>query len=227
MKRKVFVSLAVLVALVASSAIGFQARPYLVKDGLRMHGWLVATAFAAGCQDDGQKAQALDVWRTARRTFAQAFMPGPVWAEAQRACRVLTVRSQKNLIVNAGETALRDCFNNNAGTECTDVISTSKFHGIGTGTVDPAEGDTGCGTELTTQYNPDNTRATGTQGTNGANVYRTVGTNTIDSGTPAVTEWCLLNVATGAGTMWSRVEFAAINLVANDSLQTTYDLTIE
>jgi hypothetical protein len=133
----------------------------------------------------------------------------------------------KNLIPNAAETALRDCFNANAGSACTASVATFKFHGIGTGTVDPAEANTGCGTELTTEYNPDSTRATGSQTTNGANVYRTVGTNTIDSGTPAVTEWCLHQAATGAVTMWSRVEFAAINLAANDSLQTTYDLTIE
>ena len=90
-----------------------------------------------------------------------------------------------------------------------------------------AEGDTGCQTELTTQYNPDNTRATGSQTNNGANVYRTVGTNTVDAAA-AVTEWCLLTAATGAGTpMWSRVVFSTINLASGDSLQTTYDLTIE
>lgn len=129
----------------------------------------------------------------------------------------------KNLIHNAGETGLRDCF---IATSCTPVQNW-KFHGIGTSAVAAAETDTGCTTELTTQYNPDNTRATGSQTNNGANIYRTVGTNTVDA-TAAITEWCLQSAATGAGTPgWSRIVFSTINLAASDSLQSTYDLTIE
>jgi len=133
-------------------------------------------------------------------------------------------RQFKNLIVNAGETYLRDAFNNEtAGAEAMDF----DFHGIGTGATAAAETDTACQTELTTQYNPDNTRATGTSSAPSANVWRTVGTNTVDA-TAAITEWCLLNqAATGGGTMWSRVVFSTINLASADSLQTTYDLTIE
>jgi hypothetical protein len=102
-----------------------------------------------------------------------------------------------------------------------------KFHGIGTGATAAAETDTGCQTELTTQYNPDNTRATGSLTEASASVFRTVGTNTVDASV-AITEWCLLSqAATGGGTMWSRVVFAAINLASGDSLQTTYDLTVE
>lgn len=140
-----------------------------------------------------------------------------------RLSSVLGQSAAHALIVNAGETALRDCF---IATSCTSAQA-FKFHGIGTSAVGAAETDTGCTTELTTQYNPDSTRATGSQTNNGANVYRTVGTNTVDA-TAAVTEWCLMTqAATGGGTMWSRVVFAAINLASGDSLQTTYDLTIE
>lgn len=104
-----------------------------------------------------------------------------------------------------------------------------KFHGIGTGTNAEAVGDTALQTELTTQYNPDNTRATGTltEGSS-ANIFRTVGTNTLDSGTPAVTEHGLLSqAATGGGTLWDRSVFSAINLTGanGDGLQTTYDMT--
>jgi hypothetical protein len=104
-----------------------------------------------------------------------------------------------------------------------------KYHGIGTGVGAEAVGDTALGTELTTQYNPDNTRATGTL-TEGAsaNIFRTVGTNTLDSGTPAVTEHMILSqAATGGGTGWDRSVFTAINLngANGDGLQTTYDLT--
>jgi hypothetical protein len=120
------------------------------------------------------------------------------------------------LVTTAGKTYTRDLF----------VTSTEKFHAIGTGTNAAAAGDTTLQTELTTQYNPDNTRATGSQTNNGSAVYRTVGTNTVDSGV-AITEWGLLSqAATGGGTLFSRIVFSAINLSSGDSLQTTYDLTI-
>lgn len=132
----------------------------------------------------------------------------------------------KNQIVNAGETALRDCFGGTGTPTCT-TVQAFRYHGIGTGSVAIAETDTGCGTELTTQYNPDNTRATGSQTNNGANIYRTVGTNTVDSAV-TINEFCLMSqAATGGGTMWTRILTGAIALSSGDSLQTTYDLTIE
>lgn len=138
----------------------------------------------------------------------------------------LTPSEAHALVVNAGETALRDCFGGTGTPSCTPVQN-FKFHGVGTGATAAAEADTGCQTELTTAYNPDSTRATGSQTNNGANIYRTVGTNTVDA-TASITEWCLMSqAATGGGTMWSRVVFAAIALASGDSLQTTYDLTIE
>lgn len=127
-----------------------------------------------------------------------------------------------NLIVNAGENYLVDAFQNSTEPE------NLRFHGIGIGAVAAAETDTGCGTELTTQYNPDSTRATGSL-TEGAstNIFRTVGTNTVDAAV-AITEFCLMSqAAVPGGTMWSRVVFSAINLASGDSLQTTYDLTVE
>ena len=104
-----------------------------------------------------------------------------------------------------------------------------KFHGIGTGTTAEAVGDTALVTELTTEYNPNSTRATGslTEGA-GANIFRTIGTNTLDSGTPAVTEHGIFSqAATGGGTLLDRSVFTAINLNGGngDGLQTTYDLT--
>lgn len=104
-----------------------------------------------------------------------------------------------------------------------------KYHGLGTGTT--AEAVTGAGsalvTELTTEYNPDNTRATGSL-TEGATalVFRSVGTNTLD-GTPgaALREHALVSLATGAPVTWDRTLFAAITLSSGDGLQTTYDMT--
>lgn len=128
-----------------------------------------------------------------------------------------------NLVVNAGKTAVRDCFGGTGTPTCT-VTSAFKFHGLGTSAVAAAVTDTGCTTELTTQYNPDNTRATGTQTNNGSNVYRTVGTNTVDAAV-TINEFCLMSAAS-AGTMWTRILTGAIALSSGDSLQTTYDLTI-
>ena len=104
------------------------------------------------------------------------------------------------------------------------TIGNMKYHGIGTGNTAEASSDTALVTELTTQYNPDNTRATGslTEGAS-ANIFRTVGTNTVDA-TAAVTEHGIFSAAT-AGTLLDRSVFSVINLAASDSLQSTYDLT--
>jgi hypothetical protein len=127
-----------------------------------------------------------------------------------------------NLIVNTGEAFLVDAWQGSV------TLSDMRYHGIGTGTTAAAEADTACQTELTTQYNPDNTRATGTL-TEGAtaNIFKTVGTNTVDA-TVAITEFCLMSNATvGSGVMWTHSIFSAVNLVSGDQLRSTYQLTVE
>jgi len=102
-----------------------------------------------------------------------------------------------------------------------------KYHGLGTGANAEAVGDTALQTELSTQYNPNDTRATGslTEGAS-ANIFRTVGTNTVDA-SAAVTEHGILSqAATGGGTLLDRSVFSVINLANGDSLQSTYDLTL-
>lgn len=103
-----------------------------------------------------------------------------------------------------------------------------KFHGIGTGGTAEAASQTALVTELTTEYNPNSTRATGSTTETSANIYSTVGTNTLDSGTPAITEHGVFaQAATGGGVMFDRSLFAAINLTGanGDGLQTTYNCT--
>lgn len=106
-------------------------------------------------------------------------------------------------------------------------LENMKFHGFGTGTTAEAQSQSALVTELTTQYNPDSTRPTGTT-TEGAagNIYRSVATLSPDSGgTIAVTEHGLFSAAS-SGVLLDRSVFSAINLVASsDSLQTTYELT--
>lgn len=106
-------------------------------------------------------------------------------------------------------------------------MENQKYHGIGTGTTAEAVGDTALVTELTTEYNPNSTRATGTTTESSATVFQTVATNTLDSGTPAVTEHGIFS-ASSAGVLLDRTKFAAINLdgTAGDGLQSTYNFTI-
>lgn len=105
-------------------------------------------------------------------------------------------------------------------------IANYKYHGIGTGTNAEASSDTALQTEITTAYNPDNTRATATQATGGSsNVYRTDGTNTVDA-TVAATEVGIFDqAATGGGSLLDRFKFSVINLLSNDSLESIADIT--
>jgi hypothetical protein len=128
-----------------------------------------------------------------------------------------------HVVTTAAKTYLAACFTNANEPE------NFKYHGYGTGTTAAAGGDTALQTELTTQYNPDNTRPTGSQSAS-TNTYTTAATLTPDSGgTIAVTEHGVFSAAS-AGTLLDRNVFAAINLVAavsnGDSLTTTYTLTI-
>jgi hypothetical protein len=102
-----------------------------------------------------------------------------------------------------------------------------RYHGIGTGTTAESVSDTTLVTELTTQYNPDNTRATGTLAEGATSlIFRTIGTNTVDS-TVAITEHGIFSSATsGAGVLLDRSMFAALNLASGYSLQSTYELTL-
>lgn len=98
------------------------------------------------------------------------------------------------------------------------------YHALGTGTTAAAVTDTGMGTELTTEYTG-NVRATGTH-TSSAGVYTSVATNTLDSGTPAVTEHGVMGAASGASTLIDRHVFTAVNMAAGDSFVSTYELTL-
>ncbi len=126
----------------------------------------------------------------------------------------------RRVVTTAGVGFIVDAFQN------TVEIENLKYHALGTGTNAEATGDTALQTELTTEY-VGNTRATGTT-TEGAsaNIYRTVGTVTLDSGTPAVTEHGVFSAAS-AGVLLDRSVFSAINLVGanGDAIQATYELT--
>jgi hypothetical protein len=126
----------------------------------------------------------------------------------------------RKVVTDTGVAFIVDAFQN------TTEIENLKFHGIGTGGAAEAVGNTALTTELTTQYNPDNTRATGSTTENAANIYRTVGTNAVDSAVSITEHGIFSQAATGGGTLLDRSLFTAVALASGDSLQSTYDLTL-
>lgn len=171
-----------------------------------------------------------NLWRGLRRvalarTFGIAHVYGALYLEVIRAdgTRVSLGLASLRVVTDAGVAYLVDALQNTVEPE------NLKFHGFGTGTTAEAASQTALVTEESTQYATDNTRPTGSQAENGANVYRTVATYSPDSGgTRAITEHGIFSqAATGGGTMLDRSVFSAVNLVAGaDSLQATYDFTI-
>lgn len=125
------------------------------------------------------------------------------------------------LVTDTGVAFIVDAFQNLV------ELENMKYHGLGTGTTAEAASQTGLITELTTQYNPDNTRATGSTTEGAANIYRTVGTVTPDAAVAITEHGVFSQAATGGGVMIDRSVFAAVNLNGTgDALQCTYDLTL-
>ena len=125
------------------------------------------------------------------------------------------------VVTDAGVDFIVQCFNG-AGAEPENM----KYHGIGIDNTSEVVGDTALQSELTTQYNPDSTRATGSTETGATlNIYRTIATNAVDAGVSIVEHGIFDQSGIGGGTLLDRSVFATITLASGDSLQTTYDLT--
>ncbi len=124
-------------------------------------------------------------------------------------------------VVDAGVEFIVDAFTGTPGLE------TMNKHGIGTGSTAEGSTETDLVTELTTEYTTDNTRATGTTAEGAtANIYQTVATNPVDA-TVALREHGVLdNTTVGSGVLLDRTLYALINLDSGDSLESTYELTL-
>lgn len=124
------------------------------------------------------------------------------------------------VVTTAGVNFLTDAW------QGTQNLSTLRYHGIGTGTNAESTGDIALQTELTTQITPASTRATGTL-TEGAsaNIFRTVGSNVVNTSVTVAEHGIFNQAATGGGTLWDRSQFAGVGLVNGNTFQTTYDLT--
>jgi hypothetical protein len=120
-------------------------------------------------------------------------------------------RDFDNLVTTAGKAHIADQLSSSpAG----DAMS---HYAIGSGTTDPAAGDTALETELA--------RVSLTSRTDSTNVVTYVGTFPAGTGTGAVTEYGILNASSG-GTLLARAEAAVINKAAGDSLVVTHTLTL-
>lgn len=128
----------------------------------------------------------------------------------------------RKVLTNNGVALIVDALDN------TLTDATIKYHGVGTGTTAEAAGDSALVTELTTQYNPDNTRATGTFSQPSANVSQSVATNAFDASATLAEHGVFSQAATGGGTLLDRSVYSGstVGVVSGDSFQTTYQLTI-
>lgn len=106
-----------------------------------------------------------------------------------------------------------------AGGGASPHIGAFNFHDNGTGTNAAATSDTALQTPT------GGSRVSGTQSQPGTtNIYRTVATISFTSAF-AITEWGLFSAST-SGTLWDRRVFSAINVANGDSIQYTYNLTV-
>lgn len=121
-----------------------------------------------------------------------------------------TVQEVDNLVVTAGKGYV--------ASRIKDATATAMSHmAIGSGTNDPAAGDTTLQTELG--------RVALTSTTVSAAVVTYVATFGAGTGTGAVTEAGILN-ASSSGTLLCRTEFSVVNKGSSDSMTVTWTVTV-
>jgi hypothetical protein len=133
----------------------------------------------------------------------------------------------RKVVTDTGVEQLVDVFQSSA------AVMVWRWHALGLGSTAEATTDAALADEITTAGYGSATRSSGTQttGSAGPEVYETVGTVTIDSvtsGTPMVIEeHGIFKTCTVASTgLWDRSLTGSQSLSTGDSLQTTYDLTV-
>tara|TARA_B100000767_G_scaffold26737_2_gene23346 strand:- start:2577 stop:2999 length:423 start_codon:yes stop_codon:yes gene_type:complete len=119
------------------------------------------------------------------------------------------VQEVKNLVVTAGKNWVAGRMN--------DAGNVVGYMAVGTGTANPAAGDTALGTEL------DRNALTSTNVS--ANVITYVGNWAAGDGTGAITEAGLFDASSG-GTLVARTSFSVVNKGASDSLGITWAITV-
>ncbi len=105
-------------------------------------------------------------------------------------------------------------------------VSSFRFHGLGTSGTAEAIGQTALLGELTTQLNPNSTRATGTLGEGATSgIFVTTGDNLFDE-SATIAEHGLLSQAAVGGTLFDRTVFTALTILPTLTCRSTYSLTI-
>ncbi|MGE0539747.1 MAG: hypothetical protein AB7R89_06175 [Dehalococcoidia bacterium] len=125
----------------------------------------------------------------------------------------------RKLITNTGVAFLVDAWQNSV------ELENLKYHGLGTGSTAENASDSALVTELTTEYNPNGTRATGSTTEASAAVFRTVGTNTLDATPGGDIEEHGVFSAASSGVLWDRSLTGGQSLSSGDGIQSTYDMT--
>jgi len=121
------------------------------------------------------------------------------------------------VVTTAGVNYLCDSFQSSTGYPMSDFY----WHDCSIGTGAEAVGDTALSTGFV------EARTTGTQAEGAsANIYQTVSTHVFAATGAAITEHGLFSSSDG-GTLWDRSLFAPINVSSGDSIQFTYELTIQ
>lgn len=153
--------------------------------------------------------------RAAGSLMGDATLTSSTYAKVIRASggvEDLGLIAKHKVVTNAGVAYIVDAFQNLVELEAV------RYHGSGTGTIAESATDTALQTEV-------GSRATGTteEGAS-ANIFKSVATISY-SGSYAITEHGIFSAPT-SGTLLDRSVFSAINVGNGDSIQFTYECTI-
>lgn len=126
------------------------------------------------------------------------------------------------MVTTAGVNYIVDAFQNLV------ELENLKYHGLGTSSAVEAVSNTGLGSEFTTQYATNNTRATGTTGeqSGNPNVYETTALVTVDAAVTAVEHGIFSRAQAPGGVLFDRTVFTGVPLASGESLQCTYQFTL-
>lgn len=172
-------------------------------DGITPRGHLRWFVFTKWCRNDADKAAAL-----------QFGFSGPA-----RKCYVTSRGLVNNLVTTEGKQRIAAYFADAVGSPL------PNFHALSTSTSTPVVGDTGCPSEFTTQYSPDNTRTAGTKSSSGQR-YTSQASYTIDQSV-TIQKFCMMTTSTsGTGVSLTHILTGAIPVVAGQSVTTIYDLDV-
>jgi len=127
--------------------------------------------------------------------------------------------ASRKLITNAGVAYLVDAW------QALVTLGNMKYHALGTNAGAEGVGETALVTELTNEYDPDNTRATGAPTESAANIMSSTGLNFVDAGVTIREHGLMSQAATGGGTLWDRSLTGVYALLAGEGLNTPYLMT--